>query len=210
MKARHLALLAATILVAGCANPERSRALGDTSVTGATLARQVCSNCHGVKGVSISPNFPNLAGQGEGYLVAQLTQFRGQSRRDPAGFQYMWGVSRRLSDDQIAALAAYYAAQPPARQPAEGDPARREAGRVLYTAGAPDRAVPACASCHGDQGQGLASFPRLAGQHADYVAKQLGVFQRGDERPEGAVMATVAHGLTPEDIANAAVYVQGL
>lgn len=210
MKAFTAALLAAALLGAGCANPERSRSLGDPAVSGATLARQVCANCHGVTGVSTSPNFPNLAAQGEGYLVAQLTEFRGHSRRDPAGFQYMWGLARHLDDAQIQGLAAYYAAQTPAHQPIEGDPARMQAGRRLFAEGAPERAIPACAGCHGDRGQGLANFPRLAGQHADYVAKQLGIFQRGDDRPDGAVMNTVAHGLTPDDIANAASFVQGL
>ena len=64
--------------------------------------------------------------------------------------------------------------------------------------------------CHGDHAQGNATFPRLAGQHADYVVKQLMVFQRTDERPEGAVMKTVAHALHPEDMRDVAAYVQGL
>jgi len=65
-------------------------------------------------------------------------------------------------------------------------------------------------SCHGANAEGHDQFPRLAGQHADYVVKQLIVFQRSDERPEGAVMKVVAHELRPAQIAEIAAYVQGL
>ena len=197
-------------LLAGCANPERSRDLGNSSIAGPVLAQQACSLCHGVRGVSESPNFPNLAAQQPAYLVAQLTEFRGHSRQDPEGFEYMWGVTRRLTDGQIAGIAAYYAAQPPAHQRPEGDPVQVEDGRKLFTQGASDRGIPACTSCHGDQGQGLATFPRLAGQHADYITKQLLVFKRTDQRPDGNVMKVVAHGLTRADIANAAAFLQSL
>jgi cytochrome c553 len=199
-----------TLLLAGCANPERSRDLGNPAIAGPVLAQQACSLCHGVHGVSESPNFPNLAAQQPAYLVSELTEFRGHSRQDPQGFEYMWGVTRRLTDEQIAGIAAYYAAQPPAHPRAEASAARIAAGRKLFVDGAPDRAIPACGSCHGDHGQGLAMFPRLAGQHADYITKQLLVFQRTDERPDGAVMKAVAHSLTRDDIANAAAYLQTL
>jgi cytochrome c553 len=211
MKILTFALIAAAAwLSTGCANPERSRDLGNPAIKGQVLAQQVCSMCHGVTGVAGSPNFPNLAGQTEGYIVAQLTEFKSHSREDPAGFEYMWGIAHRLSDGQIAELATYYAAQTPPRQPPEGDPARVEPGRILFTQGAPERGIPACGTCHGDRGQGLATFPRLAGQHADYVAKQLRIFQRTNDRPDGSVMKVIAHGLTPDDVANAASFVQGL
>ena len=65
-------------------------------------------------------------------------------------------------------------------------------------------------TCHGDNGQGNEAFPRLAGQHADYIVKQLIVFQRTAQRPEGAIMKTIAHELTADDIKNVAVYLQSL
>lgn len=210
MKIFNVTLLAAAALACGCSNLERSRNLADARVSATTLAQQVCSNCHGVDGNAVSPNFPNLAGQVEGYLVAQLQGYKSRGRRDPAGFEYMWGLSRSLSDAQIQGLAAYYAAQAPAQQPPEGAPAAAQAGRSIFVEGLPARNVPACAGCHGAAGQGQATFPRLAGQHADYVVKQLVVFQRTDERPEGSLMKTVAHELTASDIANVAAYVQSL
>ena len=102
MKILTWTLIGATAwLTVGCANPERSRDLGNPAIAGSVLAQQTCSMCHGVTGVATSPNFPNLAGQTEGYVVAQLTEFRSHSREDPAGFEYMWGIARRLTDAQI-------------------------------------------------------------------------------------------------------------
>ena len=201
---------ALVLLVAGCANVERSRDLANPAIAGSTIAQQVCSNCHGMTGTAVSPNFPNWAGQIEPYFIAQLNGFKSHGRRDPAGFEYMWGLSRSLTDAQIKGMAAYYTAQAPSAQAAEGDPGRSEAGRKIFETGVVDKGVPACAGCHGPAGKGQATFPRLAGQHVDYLVKQLLVFQRTDERPEGSVMKTVAHDLTPENIADVASYLQAL
>jgi cytochrome c553 len=204
------ALLVAAI-GAGCTNIQRSRNLADPAVPGRVLAQQVCANCHGADGNSVSPNFPNLAGQTEQYVVEQLTSFRKHSRFDPAGFEYMWGLSRHLTDEQIKDLAAYYASQKIAA-PAypTGKPELRAAGKSVFTGGVPEKNVPACATCHGAGGLGNQQFPRIAGQHADYVAKQLTVFQRTDERPEGAIMKVIAHDLTLENIESVAAYVESL
>lgn len=205
-----LLALAGAALAAGCANPSRSRDLANPDVPAVVLAQQVCSNCHGLSGVSISPNFPILAAQTPQYVAAQLKEFRSHGRADPAGFEYMWGISRKLTDAQIDGLARYYASQAPAHQPSEGSAPLRGAGRAIFAGGVSAKNIPPCASCHGDKGQGNGAFPRLAGQHADYVEKQLIVFQRTNERPAGAVMKTVAHDLTPENIRSVAAYVQSM
>lgn len=211
MNCATLVLVAAAAAVsAGCANPERSRDLGNPGVSALALAQQVCSNCHGLTGSAVSPNFPNLAAQTEPYFVAQLNGFRSHGRRDPAGFEYMWGLSRGLTDVQINALAAHYAGQSPEPQPIEGDRSRLDAGKLIFDTGVADKGVPACATCHGAQGQGNGAFPRLAGQHVDYLVKQLIVFQRTQERPEGAVMKTVAHDLTRQNMQDVAGYLQAV
>ena len=211
MKSSTLALvIAAMSLSAGCANPTRSRDLANPQVSATTLAQQVCSNCHGVTGNSTSPNFPNLAAQVDAYFVAQLNGFKSHGRQDPAGFEYMWGLSRSLTDEQIKGLAAYFAAQTPAKQPVEAEPSRIEAGKTIFSNGLSAQNVPPCSTCHGPEGQGNGTFPRIAGQHADYLVKQLVVFQRTDQRPEGSVMKTVAHELTRQDIENVAAYVQAM
>jgi cytochrome c553 len=211
MKSATLAFVAAAAaLSVGCANPERSRDVANPAVSATTMAQQVCSNCHGITGSSVSPNFPNLAGQTEAYFVAQLNGFRSHGRRDPAGFEYMWGLSRSLTDEQINGLAAYYAGQSPTPQRIEGDRSRLEAGKTIFASGVTDKGVPACSTCHGAEGKGNTTFPRLAGQHADYLMKQLLIFQRTDERPEGGIMKTVAHELTAQDIQDVAAYLQAL
>ena len=206
-------LLTLTVTLAavssGCTSVERSRSLGDPDVSSQTIALQVCSNCHGVAGTSVSPNFPNLAAQQEVYFVAQLKSFKSHNRSDPAGFEYMWGLSAHLSDDQIKGLAAYYAAQQP-KPGAAADAARMGAGQEVFEKGIPAKAIPPCMTCHGPTAQGNQQFPRLAGQHADYLVKQLKVFQRTDERPEGSIMKTVAHLLTTENMENVAAYLEAM
>lgn len=203
-------ILGLALACAACASPERSRSLNDPAIPATATAQQVCSNCHGVDGNSVSPNFPRLAAQTEPYLVAQLKGFRGHGRSDPAGFEYMWGLSRSLSDAQVEGLAAYFSSQRAVPNAAYSDAALAAQGKTLFEEGKPDKSLPACKVCHGERAQGNATFPRLAGQHADYLVKQLVVFQRTDQRPEGAVMKTIAHLLDDGDIRAVAAYLQGL
>lgn len=204
----HLAIACIAALTTACAPLERSRNLNNPAVPATTLAAQVCSNCHGLDGNSVSPNFPRLAAQSQPYIVAQLRQFRSHQRSDPAGFEYMWGLSRHLTDAQIDGLAHYFSTQASAPN-AAGDAALAAKGRAIFDNGIPAHNVPPCQSCHGAHGQGSDIFPRLAGQHADYVRKQLGVF-RGTEQRQAPAMKIVAHDLTNEDIRDVAEYVQGL
>jgi len=202
-----IAWLACAVLLSGCADPSRSRALGDPKVPGQALAEQVCSNCHGQRGVSSSENFPHLAAQPADYVDAQLRSLRGKHRRDPAGSVYMWGIARDLTDSQIAQLAAYYAAQPAAAA-GPAAPAEPRAGRQLFTEGAAERGIPACASCHGDKGQGNGGFPRLAHQQRGYLLRQLAVLRTSpDSRPMGSIMNTVAHQLSDDDMRALADYI---
>lgn len=197
-------------LAAGCANVERSRDTANPNVSGDTLALQVCSNCHGRTGNSTSPNFPNLAQQQEAYITSQLHEFKNHSREDPAGFEYMWGLSHNLTDKQIQELATHFASQKLEPQPVEGKPGRIAAGKIIFTDGIAASSVPACGSCHGPDGMGNAAFPRIAAQHKDYLAKQLKIFQRTNERPAGAVMKTVAHQLTQQNIDDVSAYLQAM
>ena len=135
-----------------------------------------CATCHGNKGRSVSPTFPILAAQQAPYIELQLKAFKDQSRADPDAQAYMWGMASQLSDATISALAAYYSTQPAA--PARGGNSTRIAqGKSLFEEGVPARQIPPCASCHGAHAEGNAVFPRLAGQHAPYLFKQLLVIQ---------------------------------
>jgi cytochrome c553 len=135
-----------------------------------------CATCHGINGASIAPTFPNLAAQSAPYIEQQLHAFKDQSRADPDAQAYMWGMASQLSDASISALAAYFAGQPaPAGRP--GNPTLVAQGKKLFEEGVPARQIPPCASCHGAHAEGQSVFPRLAGQHAPYLLKQLLVIQ---------------------------------
>src|SRR5271157_3013570 len=68
-----------------------------------------CLPCHGLDGIGRDVEIPNLAGQNEAYLLNQLRAFR-QGRRPHKEMRYM---SRKLTDEDMRALAAYYASLPP-------------------------------------------------------------------------------------------------
>ena len=139
------------------------------------LIRRECSSCHGAHGISVSPTFPNLAGQQAPYLEAQLKAFRDRSRADPHAQAFMWGMAAQLTDETIANIAKYLAAQPPAPG-TRAEPAEIAAGKKIYEEGISAQNVPACQSCHGNKAQGNGPFPRLAGQHRGYLERQLGAF----------------------------------
>ena len=65
----------------------------------------VCAACHGGEGISPTPVWPNLAGQKEQYLAAQITAFRDGTRQNAQ----MAPMVANLSDEDIANLAAFYA-----------------------------------------------------------------------------------------------------
>lgn len=205
---KYVAMGLVVLGVAACTSVERSRNLNDAGVPAKSMAQQVCSACHGIDGNSTSPNYPNLAAQTELYIVSQLKDFRKHSRADPAGFEYMWGLSRHLTNGQIDGLASYFASQK--LHPVDDRAVTDSAGKKIFEGGVPEKNIPACLACHGDRGQGNGQTPRIAGQHADYLQKQLAVFQRTDERPEGAVMKTIAHDLTEANMKDVAAFLQAM
>jgi cytochrome c553 len=211
MKRKPLFLLSALLIglaTSGCANLERSRDLANADVPAQVMAEQVCSICHGLDGNSTSPAYPQLAGQQATYLSNQLNNFRGHGRSDPAGSEYMWGISHRLTDAQIAGLADYYSKQK-ARRPdgSTEDQKLLAAGREIFEKGVPEQNVIQCNACHGPKGQGIEAFPQLAYQHSDYLLKQLNIFQNTQGRP-GTPMDAVVHPLTGENKRAVAAYLQ--
>lgn len=170
------------------------------------LAVGVCGTCHGVHGNSTQPKFPRLAGQNPSYLAAQLRAFRNQTRGDSDAIGYMWGMAQPLNDPTIDALAKYYAAQQPRPAKKGGDMSLIQRGREIYENGIASEGVPACASCHGPDARGLAEYPRLAGQHAQYVLKQLASFQ--SNMRDIAVMHGVAQNLRVPEMESVAAYLQ--
>jgi len=169
------------------------------------VAVSICGTCHGPMGNSVQPKYPRLAGQHASYLAAQLKAFRAQTRGDPDAISYMWGMASQLDDASIDALAAYYAAQK-SEPSASGASAAVTRGREIYEHGVPAQGVPACSSCHGPDAHGLQDFPRLAGQHGQYVLKQLASFQSNMRNV--AIMHGVAQNLNLDDMNAVAAFLE--
>ena len=171
---------------------------------------QTCGACHGTNGRSVSPTFPNLAAQTAPYIEMQLKAFKDQSRGDPDAQAYMWGMAAQLSDSTITQLASYFAKQQPAsgKSGKSGDAGLLQRGKLIFEGGVPARQTPPCASCHGAQAQGMATFPRLAGQHAPYLLKQLLVIQNALRN--APVMHGVVKDLTRDQMQAVAVYLESI
>ena len=171
------------------------------------LAIGVCGTCHGVDGNSINPMFPRLAGQHAWYIEQQLKEFRDHTRGDPYAVAYMYGMANDLSNATIVALAKYFSHQTPG--PGTPHPAAViDRGRNIYEHGIPSQGVPACAACHGPQALGSSQFPRLAGQHAEYIMKQLQSFQ--NDMRNVAIMHGVAQTLHRAQMRAVADYLESL
>jgi cytochrome c553 len=164
----------------------------------------MCGACHGPQGVSRAQIFPSLAGQQKDYLVEQLTAFRARTRGDRDAKAYMWGVAKGLSDKDIEALAAAFAARSPGVSGVKAPPGDLAAGGAIFDGGVEARGVLACATCHGAHGEGMGAFPRLAGQKRDYLIVQLHAFASGAR--DNATMSLVAKAMTAQDIRAVATY----
>jgi len=171
------------------------------------IATQVCAACHGIDGNSLLPANPSLAGQHPEYLFKQLSEFKSGARSNAV----MAAMVANLSPDDMRNLAAYYSSQT-AKQGGAKDKDLVAQGRSLYRGGNPSNGVAACAGCHSPNGSGIpAQYPRLASQHADYVAAQLKAFRGGDRANDpNQMMRATAVKLTDKEIAALAEYISGL
>lgn len=152
-------------------------------------AAQVCTACHGEKGISENPEYPHLAGQKTEYLIQQMKEFRDGKRNNAL----MTATMKNISDKEITALADYYANLDPVKVTAT----------EINTEGRHVRAL--CISCHGMEGRTVnPEWPNLAGQHAQYLEKQLMDFKSG-ARPS-PIMEVIAGELSDQQIKDVAEY----
>ena len=169
---------------------------------------QVCAACHGNDGNSASPANPKLAGQGERYLLKQLQDIKAGNRE----IALMTGLLDNLNDQDLKNIAAFYAGQ--SQTDGAADPALVELGEEIYRNGQHERGIAACTGCHGPAGKGNepALFPRLAGQHADYIAQQLRHFAEGrrENDGEGRAMRGIAERMNENEIKAVSSYIEGL
>ena len=207
MKRLVLALTLCLPLVAAAESAEGNLFTGGDAGKGEAKAA-TCMACHGPKGNSGNPEWPSLAGQGEVYLAAQLEAFRSGARNNVL----MSSQAANLSDEDIADLAAYYAAQ--TAKPGVASEAAVAIAQPRYRAGDTERGIPGCAGCHGPTGTGnpAAGYPHVAGQQATYAANALRAYRAGERSAthNGQMMTAVAKHLTDEEIEALASYLTGL
>lgn len=163
-----------------------------------------CTRCHGDDGMGRSPFVPVIAGQSEAYLLESLRAYA-QARR-PSGIMGL--VATGTAEDEFAALARHYAFRPPSRPVAEAHDAELiRRGAAIARDGIASRNVPACLGCHGGRDRNPI-YPTIAGQPADYLETQLGLFRT---RKRGGtsfahLMEKAASELTDADIEALAAY----
>jgi cytochrome c553 len=189
--------------IADKSGPELATTESDPQAAGA------CARCHGAGATGPASRLvPVLHGQKAEYLTAALQAYATGNRSSGI----MQPLASDLDAEAIAKLARYYArlASPQPRAQADAEPASLERGRLLATAGSPQGRVPACNACHGETG--FATFPRLDGQHAPYVQRQLELWRSGLNAgtDNGAIMAPIAVRLTDAQIRDVSAYYASL
>lgn len=174
----------------------------------------VCAACHGNDGNSSVAANPKIAGQHAGYLFKQLQEFKLAS--ETSGEQgrnsmLMNSQVAYLSEQDMLDLAAYYSEQSLKLGGTPEDVVAQ--GEALYRGGDASRGITACIACHSadGKGMGLAGFPAIGGQHAEYTKAQLELFRSGERKNDlNGMMQDIAKKLSDEDIRILSQYLQGL
>jgi len=184
--------------------PTRALLRSGDPTKGEALAKDQCDKCHGKMGPGVSDDTddPNLAGQLASYTYKQLVDYVGKQRDD----KDMRKRAKKLSDQDMVDLAAWYAAQP------LPDPARKNTDqatlRLVYK-GDPKRMIKPCGSCHGRSGQGGGKndAAALTGQRRGYFISTLAGFKEEDrENDIYSRMRLIAEALTEQEIEALADY----
>jgi cytochrome c553 len=160
---------------------------------------QTCAACHGADGNSTNPLYPVLAGQTSRYLYLQLKDFQ-EGRRSN---ELMSPMAAGLSREEMRELADWYAKQTPRPTGFKPDPEKARLGKLKS-----DETL--CTMCHLGGFAGQNEIPRVAGQHHDYIVKQLTDFKQRKRTNDAGNMTSVAATLNEKDIENLAHYLSGL
>lgn len=163
-----LGAVPALALTAATAREEFEAVLRRTAdpVRGGTLF-DTCAACHQRDGSGVADGtVPAIAGQHYRVIVRQLVDFR-HDRRWDIRMEHFVDRHRLANPQDLADLAAYASGLPRARHPGAGDAELIEQGAFLY--------AQRCGSCHGPaaEGDAVTLVPRLSGQHAAYLARQI-------------------------------------
>ena len=159
----------------------------------------ICAACHGEKGQSTQAAFPILAGQTSRYLYLQLRDYQEDRRKNELMSPMVVGMTR----DEMRELADYFARQKPPPQAFAADAEKARLGKLKA-----DETL--CTMCHLGGFAGQNEVPRVAGQHHDYIVKQLTDFKARLRTNDAGSMTSVSGTLNAQDIENLAHYIVGL
>jgi len=156
--------LSLMLALCGALSTAHAQELKGDAAAGAKINAQ-CIGCHGIPGYQSSfpevHKVPMISGQNAKYIVAALSAYKKGERKHPT----MYAVAAGLSEQDIADLAAYYSTH------GTGAPAPETAAVQPTPEVAALLAKGACVSCHGANFSKPidGSYPKIAGQHADYL-----------------------------------------
>ncbi len=211
---RYLSAILGLIILSACSHQSSKPAASAVVMDASRI--QLCNACHDVNGVSAGPEFPNIAGQYESYLLKAVHRYK-QGQRDSETMQL---IASLHSEEEMNKFARYYAAQkfvpsPPNTSP---DPALWEKGRKLYTQ---ERVYGiSCEDCHGSDGKGFQwqtprmkaprAVPRLAGQQHAYLAAAVQKYVEGEELHGMCTMRRAGKTLSKSDAKALVEYLSSL
>ena len=169
------------------------------------IIAEKCTRCHGERGIQQDdPELPDIAGQLASYTYKQVRDFA-SGARDNARVRR---ALRDVSEQEMADVAVYLASLP--GPVAKGAPLPAPA---VVATGDAARGIPACAGCHGEQGEGNAAaiVPAMAGQKRDYLVKTMEDFRSGARSNDpGGVVRAFLQKLTKDEVAQIADYYASL
>jgi cytochrome c553 len=168
----------------------------------------LCTGCHGIKGYHISfpevHQVPKIFGQSAGYIRAALHAYKAGERKHPS----MRTLASSLSEQDIADLAAYYESTGTgATLPATAAEGSAKVAELMTKGG--------CASCHGANLNKPIdpTYPKIAGQHSDYLYVALRSYKNTDKPMIGRghpVMGGIAKQFSDAELKMLAAYVGSL
>lgn len=211
MPMKKLLSLLVTLAAAGaCLSAAQAQEVKPGDRKAGETKADMCIGCHNIPGYQSSfpevHKVPMIAGQGAKYIVSALTAYKKGDRKHPT----MRAIAASLSDQDMADLAAFYEAMPTdlAQLPAKAEPAPPANVAALVQKAN-------CTSCHGENFSKPIdpSYPKLAGQHADYLYVALKAYQT-DKNPQigrgNPIMAGMARQYTHAELKQMAQYIASL
>jgi len=204
--------LISTLLLAtlSLAQAQDAKPAGPGSAAAGEKKAAMCIGCHGIKGYQASfpeiHKVPMISGQGGKYIAAALTAYKKGERKHPT----MRGIAVSLTDQDIADLAAFYeqhGGKPAAAVPEQAPAAHGDVAKLIEKG--------ACVSCHGANFNKPidGSYPKIAGQHADYLFVALKAYKTDGNANVGrsnAIMAGQAKQFSNAELRAMAEYLASL